>query len=67
MHFQAPDAGVLDQEMDAFIAWFNREDNLDPVLKAAIELNSQFTIVQYFSIRSWSRYFRVLVESHNQM
>lgn len=36
VHFQAPDAGALYQEMDAFIAWFSREGNLDPVLKAAI-------------------------------
>ncbi len=36
VHFQAPDAGLLDKEMNAFIAWFNREDTMDPVLKAAI-------------------------------
>ncbi|MCC6460725.1 MAG: Fic family protein [Saprospiraceae bacterium] len=36
VHFQAPDAGLLDKEMDAFIHWFNEEDQLDPVIKAAI-------------------------------
>ena len=36
VHFQAPDAGVLEKEMNAFIAWFNREDTMDPVIKAAI-------------------------------
>jgi Fic family protein len=36
VHFQAPDASLLNQEMDAFINWFNRADPLDPVLKAAL-------------------------------
>ena len=36
VHFQAPDAGVLDKEMGAFIHWFNEEDQLDPVIKAAL-------------------------------
>ncbi|MBK6931099.1 MAG: Fic family protein [Saprospirales bacterium] len=36
VHFQAPDAGALDKEMDAFIHWFNQEDKMDPVIKAAI-------------------------------
>jgi Fic family protein len=36
VHFQAPDAIVLEKEMNAFIAWFNREDTTDPVIKAAI-------------------------------
>jgi len=36
VHFQAPDAGVLDQEMHTFVAWFNRESRMDPVIKAAI-------------------------------
>jgi len=36
VHFQAPDASVLDEEMHAFITWFNREANIDPVIKAAI-------------------------------
>jgi Fic family protein len=36
IHFQAPDAAVLQDEMAHFIAWFNTEDNTDPVIKAAI-------------------------------
>lgn len=36
VHFQAPDAGRLDQELSAFIDWFNQEDKMDPVMKAAI-------------------------------
>lgn len=36
VHFQAPDAGLLDQEINTFIAWFNREAQMDPVIKAAI-------------------------------
>jgi Fic family protein len=36
VHFQAPDAVLLNQEMDTFINWFNSEQNLDPVLKAGI-------------------------------
>ena len=36
MHFQAPDAVLLNQEMEVFINWFNTKQNLDPVLKAGI-------------------------------
>jgi len=36
IHFKAPDADVLDDEMDHFLKWFNRNTNLDPVIKAAI-------------------------------
>lgn len=36
VHFQAPDAALLDAEMAHFLAWFNVEKELDPVLKAAI-------------------------------
>jgi Fic family protein len=36
VHFQAPDADVLDSEMVKFLDWFNRTHDLDPVLKAAI-------------------------------
>ena len=36
VHFQAPDAAVLDKEMQAFVDWFNQEDKMDAVLKAAI-------------------------------
>lgn len=36
VHFQAPDAGILSQEMSDFIEWFNQEGQLDPVIKAAI-------------------------------
>ncbi|MEQ1746939.1 MAG: Fic family protein [Saprospiraceae bacterium] len=36
IHFQAPGAAKLDKEMDTFLAWFNRYDDTDPVLKAAV-------------------------------
>ena len=36
VHFQAPDAGSVDNEMNTFLAWFNGESNMDPVIKAAI-------------------------------
>lgn len=36
VHFEAPDAVVLDKEMNQFLEWFNSEKKLDPVLKAAV-------------------------------
>jgi len=36
VHFQAPDAGRLQHEMDAFFTWLNSGEKMDPVLKAAI-------------------------------
>lgn len=36
VHFQAPDAARLSEETTAFLAWFEGERGLDPVLKAAI-------------------------------
>lgn len=36
IHFQAPDAEVLQDEMDYFLKWFNTETSMDPVIKAAI-------------------------------
>ncbi len=36
VHFQAPDAKRLKKEMVSFLKWFNANDELDPVLKAAI-------------------------------
>ncbi|QEC42290.1 Fic family protein [Pseudobacter ginsenosidimutans] len=36
VHFQAPDADKLDQEMTRFIEWFNTTNDIDDVLKAAI-------------------------------
>jgi Fic family protein len=36
IHFEAPRAGVLQREMKKFLAWFNGEKKLDPVLKAAV-------------------------------
>lgn len=37
VHFEAPDAAVLDREMQLFIDWFNNTmTDMDPVLKAAI-------------------------------
>lgn len=36
VHFEAPDAELLDDEMAAFLHWFETENTLDPILKAAI-------------------------------
>ena len=36
VHFQAPDASNLENEMDDFISWFNKEEQLDPVIKAGV-------------------------------
>ena len=36
VHYQAPEAALLNQEMKTFIDWFNSEKQLDPVLKAAV-------------------------------
>ncbi|HET8808930.1 MAG TPA: Fic family protein [Flavobacteriaceae bacterium] len=36
VHYEAPKAALLAQEMEQFIHWFNTESDLDPILKAAI-------------------------------
>jgi len=36
VHYQAPKAELLEQEMKQFIEWFNTDSNLDPILKASI-------------------------------
>ena len=36
VHFEAPDADRLEDEMTEFLAWFERKDDIDPVLKAGI-------------------------------
>ncbi|PKK35025.1 cell filamentation protein Fic [Siphonobacter sp. SORGH_AS_0500] len=36
VHYEAPDYAVIDQEMEQFLDWFNREEPIDPVIKAAI-------------------------------
>lgn len=36
IHFQAPDAELLQEEMHAFLDWFNGLNSLDPVLKAGL-------------------------------
>jgi Fic family protein len=36
IHFQAPSATKVRKEMDIFLDWFNKKDDLDEVLKAAI-------------------------------
>lgn len=36
IHFQAPAAERLDEEMQRFIDWFNNANDFDPVLKAAV-------------------------------
>lgn len=36
VHYKAPDADLLNDEMNAFIKWFNKETGIDSVVKAAI-------------------------------
>jgi len=37
VHFEAPDAPAVDEEMHRFMSWFNNAENdLDPVIKAGI-------------------------------
>ena len=36
VHFEAPEASRLNTEMKSFMAWFNEEAGIDPVLKAAL-------------------------------
>lgn len=36
IHYQAPPARIVDQEMSRLLDWFNGEHNLDPVLKASL-------------------------------
>ncbi len=36
VHYEAPAADRLDDEMRDFLTWFNLEDKLDPVIKAAL-------------------------------
>lgn len=36
VHFEAPKADRLPHEMTAFVAWYNREPVIDPVLRAAL-------------------------------
>lgn len=36
VHFQAPKPAVLEEEMDKFLKWIDKEENIDPILKAAI-------------------------------
>ncbi len=36
VHFEAPESTRLPKEMKAFLAWFNKSSDVDPVLKAAI-------------------------------
>ncbi len=36
VHFQAPDADLVPDKMGAFLKWFNAENNIDFVIKAAI-------------------------------
>ncbi|MEA5402987.1 Fic family protein [Arcicella sp. DC2W] len=36
IHFQAPEASKVNQEMQKFITWFNENQVIDPVLKAGI-------------------------------
>lgn len=36
IHFEAPDADILEKEMKLFLKWFNSKDTTDAVLKSAI-------------------------------
>ncbi|MCC8958593.1 Fic family protein [Bradyrhizobium sp. Pear77] len=36
IHYEAPGADRIDHDMAAFLAWYNADDKLDPVIKAAL-------------------------------
>jgi len=36
IHFEAPEAAQLNEEMNKFLTWFNKEEMIDSVIKAAI-------------------------------
>lgn len=36
IHFQAPDADLIEMEMNRFLQWFNEENKIDLVIKAAV-------------------------------
>lgn len=36
VHFEAPNADRLEKEMQPFLEWFDKQNNLDPVIKAGI-------------------------------
>lgn len=36
VHFRAPDATIVEREMERFLNWFSRPSEIDPVLKAAV-------------------------------
>ena len=36
VHYTAPEASLLSDEMNQFLTWFNAADNLEPVLKSAV-------------------------------
>ena len=36
VHFQAPSADRIESEMQTFLAWFEKQDDIDPILKAGI-------------------------------
>ncbi len=36
VHFEAPSADKLEHEMKSFLAWFEKQNNIDPVLKVGI-------------------------------
>jgi Fic family protein len=36
IHFEAPGANRIEEEMNVFISWFNEDQQMDPVIKAAI-------------------------------
>ena len=36
VHYEAPTADKLEAEMTAFLTWFNTEEKIDPVIKAAL-------------------------------
>ena len=36
VHYEAPTAALLEDEMKAFFDWYNAKENIDPVIKAAL-------------------------------
>ncbi len=47
IHYEAPDAKCVPEEMTTFLTWFNSESGMDPVLKAALA-HFQFVTIHPF-------------------
>jgi Fic family protein len=61
VHYVAPSASRLDQEMNSFLAWFNEERSVDPVLMAGLA-HLRFVLIHPFDDGN-GRIARAIAES----